>query len=349
MRYNKIILDILILLLFVCYFPLKAKTIDNQIVSEFSPKKLTINLICYKNDLGLSQDVEILQTELSKLGHSIIFVNIRDLRPPALKADINIFVDVVEEFFFPFASKNYLMPNAEWCFLSADKIAQFDMILCKTKETQRIFNPLNSHVVYLGFTSKDRFIDKTRKNYYAPFHLAGGSIQKGTYALVKTWLENPQFPSLILIKHKDYCYPSAPNIHLVNKYLTDSALAALQNCCGLHFCTSETEGFGHYIMEALSCGAVVVTTDAPPMNEFVFDKRCLVNYHRTEPMRWATNYYIDPLKLEKVIFNLLSLPFCELEEIGKKNREFYLESNRLFKQRLAEIFPSPFSVNAKLD
>ena len=39
----------------------------------------------------------------------------------------------------------------------------------------------------------------------------------------------------------------------------------------VHICPSAREGFGHYINEARSVGAVVLTIDAAPMSEFVVD------------------------------------------------------------------------------
>ena len=234
--------------------------------------------------------------------------------------------------------------------MSAHELAHYDMILCKTREAERIFKPLNAHVVYLGFTCKDRMNESIPKNFKSLLHLAGASIQKGTDTLTKTWIDNPQFPSLFLIRHAGKTNSqSTSNLNLIYEYLTDSALNTFQNSCGLHICPSETEGFGYYIMEALSCGAVVVTTDEPPMNEFVLDNRCLVGYHRTAPWCWATNYYIDPQKLEHVITTLLSLPEQELKEIGRKNREFYLENDRLVKQRFAEIFSRDFSSTSPPD
>ena len=40
---------------------------------------------------------------------------------------------------------------------------------------------------------------------------------------------------------------------------TDAELREIQNANLFHLCPSETEGFGHYIVEALSVGAIVLT------------------------------------------------------------------------------------------
>jgi glycosyltransferase involved in cell wall biosynthesis len=352
-QHNRMVLRLFeFFLLFILSIPSPVKSAENQegkIDSQPQFKQLTINLISWKNGVGLNQDVDILDSELTKLGHFVRFIDVRDLQPQ-LKADINIFIEVKDEFFFPFATLNYLLPNPEWCHSPAHELSQYDVILCKTKEAERIFKTLNPNTVFLGFTSKDRLDETISKDYKSPLHLAGASIQKGTDVLIKTWMGNPQFPTLFMIRHKSKPVdPPLSNFFLISDYLTDSALKMFQNNCGLHICPSETEGFGHYIMEALSCGAVVVTTDAPPMNEFVLDKRCLVGYHRTEPWRWAMNYYVDPQKLENVIATLLSLPVEELKEIGRKNREFYLENDRMFKQRFAEIFNANISLEHKSD
>lgn len=329
------------------FLTIGVENLESPLTPPSNKERLKINLICYKNGVGLNRDIDVLLTELTNLGHFVQFVDSNDFTPKP-KADINVFVDVVQEFFFPFAENNYFIPNPEWCFLSTDKISQFDRILCKTRDAERIFRQLNSNVIYMGFTCKDQLDENIPKNYKFALHLAGASIQKGTDTLAKVWVENPQFPTLFLIRHKNHSYdPEAANLHIINKYLSDSALKIFQNSCGLHICPSQSEGFGHYIMEALSCGAVVVTTDAPPMNEFVLDERCLAGYHRTEPWRWGVNYFVDPLKLDIAIATVLNLSENELREIGRKNREFYLENDRLFKQRLAEIFASKPSSRSK--
>ena len=308
------------------------------------PPQYKINIVSNKNGVGLSQDVEILETELIKLGHRVTFFEETDFKT-IQHADINILVQPLNLMSLPYAKVNILIPNAEWCYFTPQQLAQFHMILCKTREGARIFKAFNANTVYLGFTCQDRYDASHKKNYKSPLHLVGASTQKGTDTVVKTWLKNPQWPKLTLLRHKgNVSYPPAKNIEIISTYLPRGELIAIQNRCGLHICPSETEGFGHYLMEGLSCGAVVVTTDAPPMNEFVSDKRCLAGYERTTPMQLAANYYVDSKKLDKVVTDLLSLSNEELEEMSKKNRALYLEMDRAFKERLASLFSSDFSI-----
>lgn len=343
---RSLIAALLIIFSFILLFRVSGEVQEEAIgLSSIQSKEkpLKIKIITYNNGVGLSQDIDILSSELKKLGHNVEFID-EYLFLPYPKADINIFLQPscnYHESFMPYAEKNYLIPNQEWCHFSPQEIAQFDKILCKTKEAERIFKPLNPNTFFLGFTCKDCYCKEDKKNYATALHLAGASVHKGTDRVVKVWLANPQFPPLYILKHKEKIFPPpADNLRIIYDYIPLLNLRNFQNKCGLHICPSETEGFGHYIAEGMSCGAVLVTTDAPPMNEFITDPRCLVGYDRTEPFNLATRYFAHEKKLEGVIAHLLSLPVDELNAIGMENRKKYLEMDRSFKIRLKEILSS---------
>ena len=106
---------------------------------------------------------------------------------------------------------------------------------------------------------------------------------------------------------------------------------------GIHFCTSLSEGWGHYIVEAMSCRAVVVTTDAPPMSELITPARGVpVPYHHSEPRHLGTNFHADPEKLEKNIQQLLLMPTEEKATLGKHARTWFEETDTTFRHKLAQ-------------
>lgn len=303
-------------------------------------QRKTINIITLKNGKGLEKDFNILDRELTKIGYKVNYVNMFENQPPPF-ADINLFLETGNEYFFPFALKNYLIPNPEWYACSPQVTAKFDLILCKTRESERIFSQMNPNTKFISFTCDPsvNFISSTMtKNYKLSLHFSGSSYQKGTASVESVWLRNLNFPTLYLLKFSPSRLASGHNIMQINGYIPPFILMILQNTCGIHICPSETEGFGHILLESMSTEAVVVTTDAPPMNEYITDKRCLVSYDGKGSQCLSTTYYADPLSLEKKMLDLFNMPEEELMKIGKQNRKFYLENDAFFKRQLAEIF-----------
>lgn len=318
-----------VLILILAFFAITASAVEN---------KPTINLIYKHTGFGLGRDAEILTKELRGLGYSIRSCRVNSSKP-VRQADINLFLEEVNQDFFSSAKKNYLIPNPEWFLEDVSVIPEFDMILCKTREAERIFKQYHHNTVFMGFTSIDRYNPKVNKNFRLALHVAGKSQQKGTDSIVKAWESNPQLPGLTMYRHQGRCdYPPLYNMRLFCCFVPDAELIKIQNLYGLHLCPSETEGFGQYMMEALSCGVIPITTNAPPMNEFVTDQRCLANYTHTTEQHLANNYYVDPVHLGQVVANLMLLSNEELAEIGKKNRQFYLDSKRQFQEKIREIF-----------
>lgn len=298
----------------------------------------TINLIYKHTGFGLGRDAKILSKELREIGYSVRSFKVNSPRQ-VRQADINLFLEEINLDFFHSATQNYLIPNPEWFLEEVSVIPELDMIICKTREAERIFKQYHPNTKFMGFTSIDRYDPKVKKNFRQILHVAGKSQQKGTDSIVKAWESDPFLPGLTMYRHQGKCdYTPLYNMRLSRCFLPDEKLIKIQNFFGIHLCPSETEGFGQYMIEALSCGVIPVTTNAPPMNEFVTDERCLVSYMRTAKQHLATNYYVDPEHLREVVANLMLLSDEELAEIGRKNRQFYLESKRQFQENLREIF-----------
>jgi len=303
--------------------------------AESSCRPLKINLFGFHNGVGLETDRKVLQETLQRFGHSVEYINYGENRKRA--ADINIFFEHPLENKFSWATLNWLIPNPEWYTQDVKLLDEMDLILCRTKEVQRVFSERHCPTYYLGFTSPDCYESSIQKDFSLFFHLAGGSNQKGTSAILEVWSSHRQYPHLTVIKHGSDWIVSQRNLKYISNYLSQIQLCQLQNRCGIHLCLSETEGFGHYIMEALSVGSVVITTDAPPMNEFIHDRRCLVPFMKFSRQYLATNYYVDPQELEKKINELIALSKDELREIGKQNRKIYLQKTQEFYERLDRL------------
>jgi FkbM family methyltransferase len=62
---------------------------------------------------------------------------------------------------------------------------------------------------------------------------------------------------------------TAAGVYLCRRELPESTAAALRQAAAIHACPSAAEGWGHILDRARWCGAVVVTLDAPPMNELL--------------------------------------------------------------------------------
>lgn len=312
----------------------------SPLINAEEPVSLTFNIISHslQNGAGKEVDVLILKGELEKLGHQVNlfdYYKVDAVNP----ADINIFLAQFKSTWFSKARQNWFIPNAECCDATLEELQKFDLILCKTEECLKIFTPLNKNCYYLGFTSIDRYQPSTSKKFSKLLHVAGKSRMKGTGQILKAWRDEPGLPNLIMTKHS-YIPPITKvprNVKLVVKRVPSPTLLKWQNECGIHLCPSKTEGFGHYIMEAMSTGAVIVTTDAPPMNEFIKDKRCLVNYSSTGKKKFATIYNVDSYALAKTVRALQQLSNEELQTIGQFNRQEYLRRSVEFKHNLENL------------
>lgn len=334
--------------------------------------KRAVNIIGWDNGGGLSRDIALLRTVLEEAGCAVYLncgypgerrsrawrqvgkrlhvsrfgkaaVSRAGFRAPF---ELNIHLQEPQPGYFWLAPRNVLIPNQEW-FGPAFRVhlPSITEVWAKSRLAQRLFSPLGCTVRWLGWTSADRLIPGmgTQKQCVG-LHVAGSSIGKGTDAVLDVWARNPTWPTLrVLRRQHDYAgrtlpwreRDSGPNIEMITERVDEATLCRLQNESALYLCPSQAEGFGHVILEGLSVGGVVITTDAPPMNELVTpDAGLLVAVERSEPMGLGERYVVDLDDLERKICRALDMSQAERAAFGRAARVRFEAIDQAFRSRI---------------
>ena len=258
---------------------------------------------------------------------------------------LNIFMGPIFPEWFPTSAKNAWIPNPEGVSEQARKwIPKVDIVLAKTRLTERIFRGLGRPTEYIGFTSRDNYNPEVKRDYTRFFH-ACSSPNKGTKRLLQAWQAHPEWPELVVvISNEDKVAASltAPNIRTIYQCLPAPEFWELQNTFAFHICCSEAEGFGHYIYEALSCGAIILVTDGPPMNEFTqFTPGLLLDCEDDRPeVGLSRRYYFKPQSLEAQMRRALALDAAEIEKISSSGRAYFLENDARFRENFPQMIHS---------
>jgi len=264
--------------------------------------------------------------------------------------DLNVMLEHLWPRFFTQARLNVAVPNPEW-FDRRDVrvLGAVDRVWAKTANTKRIFERHGTRASAIGFESEDRYDPEVARERIF-FHLAGNSPMKGTARLVRLWHRHPSWPTLTVVQHLADGSPSPPssgNVEVMSSYVPEDGLKRLQNRCAFHLCPSETEGWGHYLVEAMSVGAVTLTVDAPPMNELVTGERgILVAAHdRTLQQHLAERSLFNEEALAKGVERAIAMGPDELAARGAAARQWFLQNKAGFAGRvaraLAEMDASP--------
>ena len=305
-----------------------------------------VAIVVRNNSYGLTQDAALLQQRLQAAGVEAVILDKRKRgfwnRLYRQKvADTIIHLERVFPAWLGAAPRHLLIPNQErFPKRHLGRLKRIDQVLAKTEHGEQAFAALGMPASYLGFTSPDRRDASAVTDWKRFFHLAGGSTLKGTEDILALWARHPEWPELVLVQKQANAPAEVPaNVTLISGYLDDSKLRALQNACGIHLCPSRSEGWGHNIVEAMSCGALVITSDAPPMNEHVTAASgLLVACTRSEPRHLGRNFFVDPSALEATIQSVVDAPVDFAQSLGKAARARFEEIDRNFTAQIETLF-----------
>jgi hypothetical protein len=323
---------------------------------------MRIRLIGKANGVGLSRDINLLGAALRASGCDVqelpcdrrerkrrrslltrVVARVRQLQRSGrpTKCDVNVMLEHVWPQFVHEARFNVLVPNPEW-FDRRDAILlrHIDRVWAKTSLTQQIFTARGCRTVRIGFDSEDRFQPEVARSPKF-LHLGGRSELKGTARLLALWQRHPEWPQLTVVQDAAAVTTrhrvTAGNVAFEAEYLDDATLRAMQNSHRFHLCLSEAEGWGHYIVEALSVGALTFTCDAAPMNELVNSERgVLVAASDGGKHNLAQLAFFDDAALEAALSSSLSLLPERLDAMGTAARQWFLGNKREFPTRVEQ-------------
>lgn len=188
--------------------------------------------------------------------------------------------------------------------------------------------------IYTGFMSRN-MNDHSIPRELSAVHLRGKSAYKGTSAVLEAWAANPELPPLTVISNEHMAVPAG--VKLLNR-LDEDQLRHELNRAQIHICPSETEGWGHYIAEGMSVGAVVVTTNASPMSEHITpDIGMLIPPVSKCKRGLATAWCVDAAGVARAVRTITNMTPDQRENMGARARARFHERNNAFKAKALQL------------
>jgi len=327
------------------------------------PPRPTVNVVGVNHGYGLVQDGVLITTLLNEAGFDAVFVDpdcncgeglwnrikarfgrerkkfcdrfLKDWFP---KRDLNVFVERIPLNMFHTARQHVLIPNQEWFQMDRQEyLNNFDLVICKTRHAEEIFSKLGCRTAYSSFTSVDRYAPSNtpkRREFLMLTANCSGIPER----VLNLWARHPEWPRLTVSGRQIPPGINLPNVVLIRNFISEEEISLLQNSCLFHLCVTPTEGFGHKHNEALSCSAIVLATDAPPMNEIIQpDRGLLAKWDRTNPKALGIEFHFDEADLERMIERCLQLTSQEITTLSANARSWFEKNDLFFRSQLPVI------------
>jgi len=230
----------------------------------------------------------------------------------------------------------------------------YDFLLCNTKRHYSVFKNHPQSIYIPWGTDINLFKPQETnicKNHLTFFHSCGVSPnRKGTEILVKAfkkidgniklvihsqWALEKRFPDLLSLIKSDN------RISLIEKVIPPPGLYHLGD---VYVYPTTLEGIGLTICEALACGLPVITTNEPPMNEFIVDGENGKLVDVSHFIRRYDNYYWKQ-------------SICSLKSLEEKMEFFidmgneinnYKKTARLYAEKNFNWFKNAQFINSKI-
>jgi glycosyltransferase involved in cell wall biosynthesis len=237
------------------------------------------------------------------------------------------------------AEKHILIPNQEWFEVSHLALLPYiKVVWTKSKFAQEIFTQYKRPIFYISFCSiiaeVEPGVTKQRDYFFAR---TGNSWYRGAHNLIKVWSLHPEWPPLKLVIDPSVRPAEKPeNIEYLDVFPRSEDFVRFASSSLFHIYATETEGFGHSILEAMGYGAVVLVTDAPPMNEIANDScAVMLQAQYSGQKSIAPRFSVVPSALEDAVEKVLAMDAESIARLTVAGQQRALNFKKEFYEYLA--------------
>ena len=232
------------------------------------------------------------------------------------------------------AEQHILIPNQEWFEVShIPLLIYMRAVWVKSLFAQEIFAQYKPPVQYISFFSiVAEFDAKTikRRDYF--FSRTGMSRYRDAHNLINVWAHHPEWPPLKIVIDPSVRPAVKPdNVEFLDIFPRHEDFVSFASGSLFHIYATETEGFGHSILEAMGYGALVMVTDAPPMNE-IANENCalMLTAEYSGQKSIAPRFAVKPSALEQAVEKALMMSDEEIAAITTAAQQRVLDFKQAF-------------------
>ncbi|MFQ3669188.1 MAG: glycosyltransferase [Fimbriimonadaceae bacterium] len=231
--------------------------------------------------------------------------------------------------------KTVCIPNWEWFRGNGADFRQVDHFLCPTRWTVQI-------VRQYGYTNADyavwpidaaelpeRRIEGPARVFLHNAGLVDVQDRKGTADAIRAFcrVRRPDIRLIVRIQKEAELPRGDDRVQIAVGNLPSHADLYREGDCAIQ--PSKMEGIGFMVLEPFCCGLPVITTDAPPMNEWVTDPRLLVRpqwfKRKAFPTTWVRHAHLRIPRQRDLADRIAWCADHDLSDISRQNREIAME------------------------
>jgi hypothetical protein len=300
------------------------------------------------NGIGLEADYRLLRSFLEERGHEVYGQQF-DKPATVESCDLCIWLEVINEHLVPISKRHWIFVNGEWLKPEYARPIQrhCEFVFAKTREAERLLKGTFPNVRYVGFLCADKMV-KAIPRERKFLHLGGNGGFRNTNEVISAWREyrywisndNFDVPLTVVSNSNTVDVHDAPGITFLRR-ATDERITELQNSHLFHLFPSATEGYGQAIHESQSVGAVLLTTQAPPMSEMQAPFEVPGKIHKKQ--NFSSLYNVSPSDIRVKAGRMLEQPSHVIARMQAESRARFEKGNREFAERFTP-FLEPKSI-----